>query len=94
MARDDPQFNLRMSQVLKDKIAVRAKENGRSLNAEIVQILEDSVSDQGDDLHTADVHELRGMLKIQAELLEKYSSAISEGTELLREVNQRNKKPT
>ncbi|HBM7591737.1 TPA: Arc family DNA-binding protein [Enterobacter asburiae] len=43
MARDDPQFNLRMTQELKEMISNRAKSNGRSMNAEIVQILQDAL---------------------------------------------------
>lgn len=39
MARSDPVFNLRMPPEMKEKIAERAKNNGRSLNAEIVQML-------------------------------------------------------
>lgn len=34
-------FGLRMPEELKDAISKRASENGRSMNAEIVQILED-----------------------------------------------------
>ncbi|EGS5619614.1 Arc family DNA-binding protein [Salmonella enterica] len=37
-------FGLRMPEELKEKIAERAKSNGRSMNAEIVQILEDTVT--------------------------------------------------
>lgn len=40
-------FGLRMPEDLKDKIADRAKANGRSMNAEIVQILQDAL-DSGD----------------------------------------------
>ncbi|WP_442904854.1 Arc family DNA-binding protein [Hafnia sp.] len=36
-------FGLRMPEELKEKIAERAKNNGRSMNAEIVQILQDAV---------------------------------------------------
>lgn len=36
-------FGLRMPEELKEKIAERAKANGRSMNAEIVQILQDSL---------------------------------------------------
>lgn len=43
MARDDPQFNLRMTQELKEMISNRAKSNGRSMNSEIIQILHDSL---------------------------------------------------
>lgn len=37
-------FGLRMPEELKDAISKRAAENGRSMNAEIVQMLEDSLS--------------------------------------------------
>lgn len=43
MARDDPQFNLRMTQELKEMVAERAKENGRSMNTEIVHMLIDGL---------------------------------------------------
>lgn len=36
-------FGLRMPEELKEKVAERAKKNGRSMNAEIVQILQDAV---------------------------------------------------
>lgn len=36
-------FGLRMPEELKEKVAERAKNNGRSMNAEIVQILQDAV---------------------------------------------------
>jgi hypothetical protein len=40
-------FGLRMPEELKDAISKRAAENGRSMNAEIVQILEDSLASDG-----------------------------------------------
>lgn len=46
MARDDPQFNLRMTQELKEMIANRAKSNGRSMNTEIIHTLIDSFSEE------------------------------------------------
>ena len=42
MARTDPQINLRVPADLKKKIELIAVENGRSLNAEVVQRLEQS----------------------------------------------------
>ncbi|EHU5816695.1 Arc family DNA-binding protein [Salmonella enterica] len=44
MGRDDPQFNLRLPYELKEKLKQRAKSNGRSLNAELVQIVTESIS--------------------------------------------------
>ncbi|HFH0415487.1 TPA: Arc family DNA-binding protein [Salmonella enterica subsp. diarizonae serovar 61:i:z] len=44
MARDDPQFKLRLPADLKAKLDQRAKMNGRSINAELVQIVQAAVS--------------------------------------------------
>ncbi|QKG44690.1 Arc family DNA-binding protein [Providencia rettgeri] len=43
MARDDPQFNFRMTYETKEKLKQRAKMNGRSINAELMQILVDAL---------------------------------------------------
>ncbi|HFY7072804.1 TPA: Arc family DNA-binding protein, partial [Salmonella enterica subsp. enterica serovar Typhimurium] len=40
----DPQFNLRLPYELKEKLKQRAKSNGRSLNAELVQIVTEAIS--------------------------------------------------
>ena len=45
MARTDPQFNVRMPADLKEKIEEAAKENGRSMNAEIVYRLQRSIEE-------------------------------------------------
>ena len=45
MARTDPQFNVRMPADLKEKIEEAAKENGRSMNAEIVYRLQKSIEE-------------------------------------------------
>jgi hypothetical protein len=42
MARDDPQFSLRLPQDLKNRIDAAASANKRSLNAELVARLEES----------------------------------------------------
>ncbi|MBI0429667.1 Arc family DNA-binding protein [Pectobacterium parmentieri] len=44
MSREDPQFKLRLPPDLKAKVTQRAKMNGRSLNAELVQIVQDAVA--------------------------------------------------
>ncbi|HGS4315486.1 TPA: Arc family DNA-binding protein, partial [Klebsiella pneumoniae] len=36
-------FGLRMSEALKEAVAERAKRNGRSMNSEIVNIIEDAL---------------------------------------------------
>ncbi|ANB90869.1 hypothetical protein MOVS_01395 [Moraxella ovis] len=40
MARSDPQFNLRIPQDLKDQIEKSAKDDGRSVNAQAVHLLQ------------------------------------------------------
>lgn len=44
MSRVDPQFKLRLPADLKAKLDQRAKMNGRSINAELVQIVQDAIS--------------------------------------------------
>jgi len=41
--RDYDKFMLRLPEGMRDSIAERAKENGRSMNSEIVQIIEDAL---------------------------------------------------
>ncbi len=43
MSREEPQINIRISKELKAKVKARAQHNKRSMNAEIVQIIEDAV---------------------------------------------------
>lgn len=41
MTREDPQIKLRLPADLRDRIKYMAQRNGRSMNAEIVRVLED-----------------------------------------------------
>lgn len=43
MSREDPQFNFRMTPEIKEKVKQRAKLNGRSINAELLQIVQDAL---------------------------------------------------
>jgi len=45
MARDDPHFRLRIPAELKTRIEQRAARNKRSINAEIVALLEEAMTD-------------------------------------------------
>ncbi|AUY11153.1 Arc family DNA-binding protein [Aeromonas sp. ASNIH2] len=47
MARKDPQFNVRMPQDLKEMIEASAKDNQRSINAEIVHHLRNAMEAAG-----------------------------------------------
>ncbi|HCI9591528.1 TPA: Arc family DNA-binding protein [Klebsiella variicola] len=44
MSREEPQINIRISKELKAKVKSRAQSNRRSMNAEIIQIIEDAVN--------------------------------------------------
>ncbi|EJX4732913.1 Arc family DNA-binding protein [Salmonella enterica] len=44
MSREEPQINIRISKELKAKVKSRAQNNRRSMNAEIIQIIEDAVN--------------------------------------------------
>lgn len=46
MSRTDPQFNLRIPELLRDKVMAAAKENKRSATAEILARLEESFTPQ------------------------------------------------
>lgn len=87
-------FNVRLPAGMREAIAERAKINGRSMNAEIVQILDDALSCSDDDLQDDDLHTLREIIQVQADLLERYSEALTQGTEILKAANSKNNKPT
>ncbi|HEC7554896.1 TPA: Arc family DNA-binding protein [Salmonella enterica subsp. enterica serovar Singapore] len=81
MARTDPVFNLRMPLDMKDELAERAKRNGRSLNAEILQILEDSIAAEKTCFPAGDARELRRVIQMQNELIDGQKEMVSKLTE-------------
>lgn len=59
-------FTVRFPDGLRDAIADRAKRNGRSMNSEIVQILQDAVDARGKDVASVagiDVQEMHRILE-------------------------------
>ena len=62
MARSDPQFNLRIPQELKDQIEKSAKDDGRSINAQAVYLLQKGL--QPTDLTQAKLDQI--LTEIQA----------------------------
>lgn len=69
-------FNLRLPDGMKDEIAERAKANGRSINSEIVQILQDALENKSFsrpeiDLKNIDSKEFAIELKNQVEKKQK-----------------------
>lgn len=57
MTREDPQMKLRLPADLKDQLAELAEANGRSLNAEVVIRLEESLGSAGGGQTAAQVDE-------------------------------------
>ena len=57
MTREDPQMKLRLPAKLKDQLAALAEANGRSLNAEVVLRLEESLGGAGGTQTTLHVDE-------------------------------------
>ncbi|MEN4544875.1 MULTISPECIES: Arc family DNA-binding protein [Pantoea] len=83
-------FGLRMPEELKDAISKRAAENGRSMNAEIVQMLEDSLASddrrsRGLDLTGVSENQMEYIIDTMTQkLVDKVGEALS----------AENKKPT
>ena len=70
---DEAQFHLRLPHELHAKIKQRAKMNNRSLNSEIVQILEDALSSDVSSVDKSlDLKQIKSLLdKISNELLDR-----------------------
>jgi len=68
--KDYDKFMLRFPDGMRDAIANRAKENGRSMNSEIIQILEDTLRIESGDLSMA-VHSTQiQMMRAQQQIME------------------------
>jgi len=73
-------FNVRLPAGMREAIAERAKAHGRSMNSEIVKILQDTLNRSSleiDKLNELDVTELQEIVKTQAAILLKYNETIS-----------------
>lgn len=77
MSREDPQLRIRLPIELKEKIEVSAKENNRSMNAEIVQRLERTyLNELADD----EVLSAQDVIKIVASAKDELSDIIFKRT--------------
>ena len=66
--RDYDKFMLRFPDGMRDAIAERAKQNGRSMNSEIIQILQDAISGKGAvDKDQLDMEKIKTILDRVAE---------------------------
>lgn len=80
-------FNLRFPDGMRDAIAERAKRNGRSMNAEIVQIIEDAIAAEATGFPAGDARELRRVIKMQDESIESYQGMVQKMAELVQKVS-------
>jgi plasmid stability protein len=82
--KDYDKFNLRFPDGMRDAIAERAKANGRSMNSEIIQILEDAINiDKNPDVELDDGSERIIMTKHQLdEITATLKNALLEGIAL------------
>lgn len=77
MSREDPQLRIRLPTELKEKVELSAKENNRSMNAEIVQRLERTyLTELPDD----EILSAQDVVKITASAKEELSNIIFKRT--------------
>lgn len=73
-------FNLRFPDGMRDAIAERAKQNGRSMNSEIIQMIEDQLNMPTDQVVASSLDSLESTIAQQRELLYKQSMLTKELT--------------
>lgn len=92
--RDYDKFMLRLPEGMRESIAERAKENGRSMNSEIVQILQDALEsgnrtdEENERLASEAIDRAyeREMSLLSAGDLEEWKKAIEENTKMLNSI--------
>ncbi|MFP1868689.1 Arc family DNA-binding protein [Lonsdalea quercina] len=93
-------FNLRFPDGMRDAVAERAKANGRSMNSEIVQIIQDALDEDPEKLASEAIDKVYfDMLgEMDNDELEAWFKAIKEHTKALNQatsiIKGHNKKPT
>lgn len=101
--RDYDKFMLRFPDGMRDAIAERAKQNGRSMNSEIIQILEDRLSTERslEDFVIDDAQRSGGVqslsIKDLEEVVEKAVRKALDGltdSPVNKSIGAKNKKPT
>lgn len=93
-------FNVRLPAGMRDAIAERAKINGRSMNSEIVQILQDALDYSPEQAASDSIDRtyFNMLAEMNNEDLEAWFKAIKEHTKVLNQatdiIKKHNKKPT
>lgn len=83
-------FTVRMPDGMRDAVAERAKQNGRSMNSEIVQILEDALSGKAKSIR----FDFEKIEPIEIDNVDNPESIIRALTEFAAALAELNKKPT
>ncbi|MBC8950259.1 Arc family DNA-binding protein [Xenorhabdus sp. TS4] len=83
-------FTVRFPDGLRDAVAKRAEANGRSMNSEIVQIIEDAIAAEESGVSLSEATELKKLMDIQKaaidrnnELMDTQKAAIDRNNELM-----------
>lgn len=84
MARNDPQINIRMPQELKEKLEEAANKNNRSVTAEIIEAVTQSLTGS-----VKDTSALEDQLRAQSLALSYLEKAYSISSELIKEMKER-----
>ncbi len=85
--KDYDKFVLRFPDGMRDAIAERSKRNGRSMNAEIIQIIEDAIAAEATGFPAGDARELRKVIKMQDESIESYQGMLQQMADLVKKVS-------
>ncbi|NIF57548.1 Arc family DNA-binding protein [Enterobacter sp. Ap-916] len=101
--KDYDKFNVRFPDGMRDAVAERAKRNGRSMNAEIIQIIEDAIAAEESGFPAGDARELRAVIRAKDESIDEYIGVLEKMTRVVDKLSKLafpdhddkdNKKPT
>ncbi|MCK7171577.1 Arc family DNA-binding protein [Enterobacter chengduensis] len=79
-------FTVRFPDGLRDAVAERARRNGRSMNSEIIQIIEDAIAAEASGFPAGDARELRSVIRMKDDSIENYKTMVCQMAELVKKV--------
>ncbi|MGJ0630052.1 Arc family DNA-binding protein [Xenorhabdus bovienii] len=74
-------FMLRLPDGMRDTISGMAEKHGRSMNSEIVQIIEDAIEAEKSGFPAGDARELRKVISMQNDLIHENSALVQKMSE-------------
>ncbi|QPN38527.1 Arc family DNA-binding protein [Salmonella enterica] len=84
--KDYEKFVVRFPDGMRDAVAERAKRNGRSMNSEIIQIIEDAIAAEASGFPAGDARELRSVIRMKDDSIENYKTMVCQMAELVKKV--------